>query len=108
MGGTFGNKGSGILTLSVVCTVFFLAHFVRSHTQRILLYLCLVPLVLNETKISFILIPLLIMFIHFQPRVKNVIGAILAAGVFLFLFNQYYSSNEGNDFENNLTGIYFQ
>jgi hypothetical protein len=106
VGGTFGNKGSGILTLAVVCTVFFLAHFVRSNTQRVLLYLCLLPLVLNETKISFILIPALILFIHFQPKIKNVIGAILAAGVFLFLFNQYYSTQEGTDFDNNLAGIF--
>jgi hypothetical protein len=105
VGGTFGNKGSGILTLSVVCTVFFLAHFVRSNTQRVLLYFCLLPLLLNETKISFILIPTLILFIHFQPRLKNIAGAILAAGFFLFIFNQYYT-NEGLDFDNKMAGIF--
>ena len=105
VGGTFGNKGSGILTLSVVCTVFFLSHFVRSNTQRVLLYFCLLPLLLNETKISFILIPTVILFIHFQPRIKNIIGALMAAGLFLFIFNMYYS-NEGLDFDNSMAGIF--
>lgn len=105
VGGTFGNKGSGILTLSVVCIVFFLSHYVESNTQRVLLYFCLLPLLLNETKISFILIPTLILFIHFQPRLKNIIGAVLAAGFFLLIFNKYYS-NEGLDFDNNMAGIF--
>jgi hypothetical protein len=105
VGGTFGNKGSGILTLSVVCTVFFLAHFVRSNTQRVLLYLCLAPLLLNETKISFILIPALILFIHFQPKLKNIFGAIIAAAFFLFLFNKFYT-NQGLDFENSMAAIF--
>jgi len=105
VGGTFGNKGSGILTLSLVCSVFFLAHFVRSNTQRVLLYFCLVPLLLNETKISFILIPTLILFIHFRPRLKNIIGAVIAAAFFLFVFNMYYT-NQGLDFDNNMAGIF--
>ena len=105
VGGTFGNKGSGILTLSVVCLVFFLSNFLRSHTQRVLLYFCLLPLLLNETKISFILIPALILFIHFQPKVKSIIGAVIAAGVFLYIFNMYYS-NRGLDFDNSMAGIF--
>lgn len=105
VGGTFGNKGSGILTLSVICSVYFASHFVRGNTQRVLLYFCLLPLLLNETKISFILIPTLILAIHFQPRVKNIIGAVVAAGLFLFIFNTYYS-NEGLDFDNNMAGIF--
>ena len=59
VGGPYGNKGSGILTLSIICLIFFLSDFVTSNTQRVLLYCCLVPLVLNETKISFIFIPML-------------------------------------------------
>jgi len=106
VGGTFGNKGSGTLTLSVVCVIFFLSHFVRSNTQRVLLYFCLLPLLLNETKISFILIPTLILFIHFQLKIKNILGAGIAAGLFLFIFNTYYSSTEGTDFDNNLAGIF--
>lgn len=106
VGGTYGSFGSGNLTLSVVCLVFFLSHFTTSLSQRLLLYVCLVPLFLNETKVSFILIPMLIMFIHFQPRLKSILGAGLAAGVALFIFNRFFTTNIGVDFENNVTGIF--
>lgn len=105
VGGTYGNKGSGILTLSVVCLVFFMSQYAVSYTQSALLYICLLPLLLNETKISFILIPTLILLIHFQPKIKNIIGAVAAAALFLFIFNQYYSS-VGLDFQNNMAGIF--
>jgi hypothetical protein len=106
VGGTYGNFGSGNMTLSVICLVFFLSHFVRNLTQRMFLYACLVPLFLNETKVSFILIPALILFIHFKPKAKSIIGAGLAAGAALFIFNKYFTTNIGTDFDNNLTGIF--
>lgn len=106
VGGTYGNFGSGNMTFAVICLVFFLSHFVRNLTQRMLLYACLVPLFLNETKVSFILIPALILFIHFKPKVKSMLGAGLAAGVALFIFNKYFTTNIGTDFDNNLTGIF--
>jgi hypothetical protein len=106
VGGTYGNYGSGNMTFAVLCLVFFLSHFVRNLTQRLLLYACLIPLFLNETKVSFILIPALILFIHFKPKVKSMIGAALGAGVALFIFNQYFTTNIGTDFDNNLTGFF--
>lgn len=106
VGGTYGNYGSGNLTLSVICLVFFMSHFIHNLSQRMMLYACLVPLFLNETKVSFILIPLLIMFIHFKPNIKSILTAGLAAGVALFIFNRFFTTNIGTDFSNNLTGIF--
>jgi hypothetical protein len=105
VGGTYGGFGSGILTLSVVSCVFFLSHYTRNLSQRVMLYLCLIPLLLNETKISFILIPLLILLIHFQPKFKNVIGAVLGAGFILFLFNRFYSHST-MELDDNISGIF--
>jgi hypothetical protein len=105
VGGTLGNKGSGVLTLTVVCLVFFLAHYTSNISRTILLYFCLVPLLLNETKVSFILIPLLVLFIHFQPKLKNILLAIFAAALFLFLFSRFYS-HSALTFDNNLTDIF--
>ncbi len=104
--GTYGDKGSGVLTLSVVCLVFFLHHFLRNQAQAILLYVTLVPLLLNETKISFILIPLLMLFIYFRLKFKNIVLALFAAGFFLFLVNQYYSNTVLNFDGDNLAGIF--
>ncbi len=105
VGGTYGNFGSGNLTLSVICLVFFLSHFTQNLTQRALLYACLLPLFLNETKISFILIPLLILFIHFKPKIKSIIGAGFAAALSLFIFSQYFTTNIGA-IEGDVGGIF--
>lgn len=94
VGGTFGNRGSGILTLSIICLIFFLSDHMQSNRQRILLFFCLVPLVLNETKVSFIFIPMLIFFIYFKPKLKNIAGGIIGAALFLFIYSQYYSGME--------------
>jgi hypothetical protein len=106
VGGTYGNYGSGNLTLSVICLVFFMSHFIQNLSQRLMLYACLVPLFLNETKVSFILIPLLIMFIHFKPNIKSILTAGIGAAVALFIFNRFFTTNIGTDFSNNLTGIF--
>lgn len=104
VGGTYGSFGSGNLTLSVICLVFFMSHFTTNMTQRVLLYVCLIPLFLNETKVSFILIPMLILFIHFQPRLKSIIGAAVAAGLALFIFNTFFTTNI--NVENNISGVF--
>lgn len=107
VGGTYGNKGSGTLTLSIICLVFFVSDYVTSNTQRALLYFCLLPLLLNETKVSFIFLPMLIFFIHFKPRIKNIAVAIIGAAVFLLIFNKYYSNTGGMDVgDNSLVGVF--
>lgn len=107
VGGTFGNKGSGVLTLSIVCLIFFASDYVQSNTQRVLLYCCMLPLVMNETKVSFIFIPMLIFFLHFKPRLKNIAGAVIGAAVVLFVFTKYYGNTGGMEFEGNtLTSVF--
>jgi hypothetical protein len=107
VGGTYGVFGSGNLTLSIICLVFFMSHFVRNNTQRVLLYLCLLPLFLNETKVSFVLIPMLILFIHFQPKLKSIIGAGVAAAIALFIFSQLFTTNiQGIDTSEGIAGIF--
>ncbi len=107
VGGTFGNKGSGTLTMSIICLVFFLSDYVTSNTQRALLYFCLLPLFLNETKVSFIFLPMLIFFIHFKPNIKSIAISIIGAGLFLLLFNSYYANTGGMDVgENSIAGVF--
>lgn len=105
VGGTFGNKGSGVLTLTVICLVYFLHHFTRNFSQTVLLYMALIPLLLNETKISFVLIPMMILFIWFKPKIKNIIMAAGAAALFFFIFDNYYSHGS-LEFDDNATGIF--
>src|SRR5690606_5714960 len=87
VGGTFGNFGSGVLTFTVICMVYFMHHFTRNISQTLLLFFALLPLFLNETKISFILIPMTILFITIKPNFKNVVVAFGGAAIFFLLFN---------------------
>src|SRR5690606_16289547 len=105
VGGSFGDKGSGVLTLSVICLVYFLHHFTRNFSQTVLLYIALLPLLLNETKISFVLIPLLVLFIRFKPKLKNIVIAAGAAGIFFFIFDSYYSHGS-LEFDDNASDIF--
>jgi hypothetical protein len=105
VGGTYGSFGSGILSLSIVCHVFFLSHFIKNISLRILLYCMMVPMLLNETKVSFILIPMVMLFIHFEPRLKNIMIAGVAAAVSLFIFSQYFSTGN-SPIPTNVTEIF--
>jgi hypothetical protein len=107
VGGTYGNKGSGTLTLSIICLVFFVSDYVTSNTQRALLYFCLLPLLMNETKVSFIFLPMLIFFIHFRPNLKSIATSVIGAGIFLLVFNTYYSNTGGMDVgDNSIAGVF--
>ena len=106
VGGSYGGAGTGMLSMTILCFIFFLSDDVKTLPRRGLLYLGMIPLFLNETKISFILIPITILFIHFKPKLKNVLAAVGAAVFFLFVFNLYYS-NQGKDFgDSNIKGVF--
>ena len=63
VGGTLGANASGILSIWLACVIavvfsFYLAKMMRLQTLILLLALLVVPMTINETKISFFLIPL--------------------------------------------------
>jgi len=105
VGGTIGFMGSGILSLLLVCLVYFLHFFVKDVKTNILLYFALIPMFLNETKISFILIPMMILFIFIKLDVKNVLIGVGGAIGFFFLFNKFYAASY-LDFDNSAAGIF--
>lgn len=93
VGGTYGNFNGGLLTFIIVCLIFFLFQFKLQLWHKMVLVFMLIPLLLNETKVSFILIPMLVMFIFFEPKLKNMLLGAFAGFLFLMLFNQFYSNN---------------
>lgn len=103
VGGSYGAYGSGVLTMSVICMVYFLHLQTTKLSNIAFLYISLVPLLLNETKVSFILIPMMILFVRFDLKFKNVVVAIGGAAVFLFLFSMYYTDQSG---ENDASSIF--
>jgi len=106
VGGTLGGGGSGVLTLSVICLVYFMSHFRKNLLGIGLLYFCLTPLMLNETKVSFILIPLMFVFIYFEFKLSSILWSIGGAIVFLFLFNTLYTHKDLDFGESSMSGIF--
>lgn len=63
VGGTLGMHASGILSVWLACAItvvfaFYLAKQIKGKTLIVLLVLLISPMMINETKISFFLIPL--------------------------------------------------
>lgn len=105
VGGTIGYLGSGILSLELVCLVYFMHFFVKSIKTNALLYFALIPMFLNETKVSFILIPMMVLFIFIKLDVKNILIGVGGAIGFFLLFNQFYAASY-LDFDNSAAGIF--
>jgi hypothetical protein len=103
VGGSFGAWGSGVLTMSVICMVYFLHLHTTKFSRIAFLYVCLTPLFLNETKVSFILIPMMLLLVRFELKFKNVVLALGGAALFFLLFTMYYSDQSG---ENNAANIF--
>jgi hypothetical protein len=97
VGGTLGFGYSGILTFIVLLLVFFRIK-AKLKTQTIFKayanLLFLLPIFLNETKISFILIPFMFLFIiNIKNKSSTIIALIAGMGMF-FLLNNYYSDGD--------------
>ncbi len=94
VGGTYGWMCSGSLTLIILCLVLFLFQFHNPMWKKGLLLLLLFPLMMNETKISFILIPMMVVFIFLEPKMKSILLAAVGGALFLIIFNQLYSNQD--------------
>lgn len=105
VGGTLGAWCSGVLSLTLVSLVYFLHFYSRNISVNIMLYVTLIPMFLNETKISFILIPMMFVFVYFQLKLKNVLIGVGGAMVFFVLFNHFYSASY-LDFDDSAAGIF--
>jgi len=109
VGGTMGYGYSGILTLLIICMVFYRIFWGFTRQGSLALYniIFLIPIFLNETKISFLLIPLMFLCLTNIKNIKTVfwsgVGAIL---IFLVLNNLY--SNMGRTVDNPFNAMFNQ
>ena len=111
VGGTFGYGGSGILTFSIFILIYYLIeNKIGTSKERlkksIPFLIFLIPIALNETKISFII--MLIYFISFMD-IKSASSSLLFAsfGVLSVIsFSYIYSTQENVSYKNPLEGIY--
>jgi len=106
VGGSYGYGGSGVLTLSIICLVYFMQlHYQGRFVLSAILFLTLVPLFWNETKVSFILIPALIFVLKVKPKLGNILLAVGGAILFFFIFNHFFAATF-LDFDNSASGIF--
>ncbi|MCO4293679.1 hypothetical protein NF867_12470 [Solitalea sp. MAHUQ-68] len=111
VGGTLGFGGSGVLTLSIFILTFFLINY-KVKVQKAGKVYCtfihlplLLPILFNETKISFIIIPL---FMICALEIKNV-KSLIAMGVLSITTIAFYSSfysNQGRSYDNPINTIF--
>ncbi len=106
VGGSYGYGGSGVLTLSIICLVYFMQLYYQGRfILSAILFLTLVPLLWNETKVSFILIPAMIFVLKVKPKLSNLLLAVGGAILFFFVFNHFFEATF-LDFDDSASGIF--
>ncbi len=113
VGGTIGKGGSGILTFSIFILVYFLMEL-KSKSEivenKVITLATLVPffipVALNETKITFLLILLFFLsLVKFKKIGSSILAFSLGLGL-IIVFSNVYSTQEKQSFDNPLTAIY--
>jgi hypothetical protein len=102
VGGTMGWGGSNVVTLSLFLIVFYLIvkhgsadEGTRFKLSRIVLFsLLLVPCTLNETKISFVLLAVMVLLLVPTKRLSLALPVLLVGVVLFYALNTLYSTYE--------------
>jgi len=94
--GSLGMGSSGILSLIIILIVYFM---IKMHLNgmKFVAYSYLIflfPIFVNETKISFILLPIMLLLLSNVKRISTIIFSIAISVFVFFLFNNFYS-NQG-------------
>ncbi|HTD92748.1 MAG TPA: hypothetical protein VK644_03005 [Chitinophagaceae bacterium] len=113
VGGTYGlYGGSGVLSLSIFLLIYFIIEYKGSDRplmekgkQLALLAVFLTPIFLNETKVSFLLIPLMVLTFTSIKQLGSSIALLLLAGGFFYFFSTQYS-DQGEKVSNPITEIF--
>jgi hypothetical protein len=109
VGGSFFEGGTGILTLLLFMIFFFLIHERHRSTTNIIhwgkafLYIpLLIPSFINETKITLILIPIVLLLSINLKRIKGALIYLIGGFIFISIFFQVYSTTT----ESNTTDLF--
>lgn len=114
--GTIGQGGSGVLTFTIFILIFILlesgAKFTVSSIDKVKgflrLFIFFIPVALNETKITFVLLGLFFLsFLNFKKLKSSLMMIVVSIGA-IIIFSFLYSSQENVSYENPLEGIYSQ
>lgn len=109
VGGTMGYGYSGILTLAIICMVFYRIKTGLTRQGILVFYniIFLIPVFLNETKISFLLIPLMFLCLTNIKKIKTVFWSGAGAVTIFMVLNSLYS-NMGRTVDNPFSAMFNQ
>lgn len=109
VGGSLGKGNSGILTFVVVLMVYRVIkeNYPRKGIKAYLNTIFLLPLFVNETKISFVLIPMMFFFMGKVRKFSTILVSALGAAGFFLLLNTFYS-DRGRTMDNPFEQIFSQ
>lgn len=113
--GTIGQGGSGVLTFSIFLLVFLLLELdtnsatISKKLKRFFrLSVFLIPVALNETKITFVLLGIFFLsFINLKKLGSSFLMTLVSISAIL-VFSFFYSTQENVNYDNPLKGIYSQ
>lgn len=107
VGGTMGYGYSGILTLLVICMVFYRIKQGLPRQGALAFYnlVFLIPIFLNETKISFLLIPLLFLCLTNIKKIRTILLSGMGAMMVFLILNSLYS-NMGRTVDNPFSAMF--
>lgn len=107
VGGSLGSGSSGVLTLVTVLLVYRRIKQQLPETgYKAYVNACyLLPLALNETKISFILIPILFLSLIKTWKTKHVIWNLIGGALFFLILNNLYT-DQGKTTDNPVAEIF--
>lgn len=107
VGGSLGAGSSGVLTLVMVLMVYRRIRDKLPETGYKAYFnaFYLLPLVLNETKVSFMLIPVLFLCLIKTWKTKYVVWNVLGGMLFFFLLNNLYT-DQGKSSANPVAEIF--
>ena len=114
VGGSFGAGGSGILTLAIFILVYYLLEHKRNGREKfnkakylLLLSVFFLPIFINETKLSLVLIPVMILTFTSIKQFKSFFLAFGIGALILFSFVNFYS-DQGVYSDNAVTDMFNQ
>jgi hypothetical protein len=104
VGGTFGTVGgSGVLSLSIFLLVYYLIEdkgtkrtLMTKTKHLVMLFFFFIPIFINETKISFLLIPLMIATFISIKQFRSSILLLAFTGIFLLVFASLYTDQNAS------------
>lgn len=103
VGGTLGEGASGTITLLIYIATFYLFKYenislsLKDLKKLIFIFACWIPTFINETKVSFLLLPLFFIFqlqLNRDQIIKSIALILVLLPLMFFTLQQIYSTND--------------